>query len=178
MVYDGLGSYWPTDVEASIIVGLSGYLAATGYSINTNVGGSIDLRVGYLDELTALDRRTIIVQIDPSSSITEPMQIGLSGWQFNLECEIGVFTKTDKDTDILLYQITRFLRDSVPYYNWSISTTGGLATGYAGNQIYFDGILATRDRKNFKSDETITNELLRHRGFARFSAEFISENLN
>jgi len=152
---------WPTNIQASIALGLSGYMANQGYNVNqTSQSNSINIFARSADELEGITDRTLTVEIAPSFNIANPMQLGASGWNYSLGVEINVFTKTDRDVEVLLHKVSRYFRNPVNYYNWESVIVSGLGAGVTAHNIRFE----RPSYQRLRDEKLTTNRYKNHRG--------------
>jgi len=164
---------WMTDVQASLYMALSGYLATTGYNINNkNLSNNLDVRIGFPDDITRITDRTIAIEELPTFNAVADYQLA-PGNKYNSNIDYHIFTKTDRDVEVLLYQLSQHFKECPPVYDWGIAVTGGLAAGSTNFLITFENKLLSR----LRSEKLESNELLNHRGSARVSVSFDSDNL-
>ena len=164
---------WFSDVQASLYIALSGYLAATGYNINSkNLSNNLNLRIGYPDDLTYITDRTIVIEQLPTFNTVADYQLA-PGQKYNSNVDYHVLTKTDRDVEVLLYQLSLHFRECPPVYDWGVAVTGGLSVGATDFLITFENQLLSR----LRPEKLESNELLNHKGSARVSVSFDSDSL-
>ena len=165
---------WPTNLQASLYIALSGYLVSTGYSINdTTQNDNINLLIGFPDDLVYITDRTIAIDFQPTFNMIDSNELGKSFGEYKMRMNYIIFTKTDRDREVLWFELNKHFNEAPTYYNWSVAVTGGLVSGQTEYYILFNRPSFNKIR-NVKYE---TNELLNHRGVARVETRLCSNDL-
>lgn len=164
---------WVTNIQASLYIGTSGYLGAIGYDINQpNEPDHLRIRIGD-ENVSGVRERTLTITPEPSFSLSEPTHIGASGWRYKFNVDFDIYTNQDRDVEVMLYNLAKFSKRTMTYYNWSIAVTGGLAAGATTKRVSFE----RPSFRRLRSPDIEPNDYLNYRGKAKMTVTVDTDSL-
>lgn len=167
---------WITNTLRSTQHALSGYLSNHPdnlYIINSpNQSKNINLIDGFPTDFSKIADRTIAVYKNPSFNLLRPIQLGISGYSYNLNVVFDIFTKTDKDLEFIVSDVLEMLNDTREYYDWGLVISSGLGAGLTDYKIDYETIFARR----LRDDKYSTNIYMNHKGSVFANSVILTDN--